>query len=90
MLYERRFSPISKYGMTLIVVFAGFSKLAELRNLRPLLIGTSLMLFQQITGQPSVLYYAASIFKEAGFAGASEATAVSIILGAFKLLMTGI
>lgn len=30
---------------------------------QPLLVGTSLMLFQQITGQPSVLYYAAQIFQ---------------------------
>lgn len=47
------------------------------------------MLFQQITGQPSVLYYAASIFQQAGFAGAEEATRVSLILGFFKLVMTG-
>jgi hypothetical protein len=26
----------------------------------------SLMLFQQITGQPSVLYYASKIFQDAG------------------------
>lgn len=30
---------------------------------QPLLVGSSLMLFQQITGQPSVLYYAAQIFR---------------------------
>ncbi len=45
------------------------------------------MLFQQITGQPSVLYYAAKIFKDAGFA--SDATKVSAVLGAFKLVATG-
>lgn len=32
----------------------------------------SLMLYQQITGQPSVLYYASKIFEEAGFASGSE------------------
>jgi len=57
---------------------------------QPLLVGTSLMLFQQITGQPSVLYYAAQIFQDAGFSAASDATRVSVILGAFKLLITGV
>lgn len=38
---------------------AGFVGLFRGRFLKPLLIGSSLMLFQQITGQPSVLYYAA-------------------------------
>ncbi|KAJ6697052.1 hypothetical protein OIU85_003417, partial [Salix viminalis] len=59
-----------------------------------------LVLFQQITGQPSVLYYAASILQSAGFSLASDATRVSILLGLFKcshtmlgfykLIMTGI
>jgi len=57
---------------------------------RPLTIGVSLMLFQQITGQPSVLYYAAKIFQDAGFASAGEATGISVVLGFFKLIMTGI
>lgn len=55
---------------------------------RPLVAGTCLMLFQQITGQPSVLYYAASIFKAAGFSSSWAATGVSLALGNFKLLMT--
>jgi sugar porter (SP) family MFS transporter len=57
---------------------------------RPLTVGVSLMLFQQITGQPSVLYYAAKIFQDAGFASAGQATGISVVLGFFKLLMTGI
>jgi hypothetical protein len=40
---------------------AGFFGLFGGRFLKPLLIGSSLMLFQQITGQPSVLYYAAGM-----------------------------
>eukprot|EP01023_Acetabularia_acetabulum_P013149 TRINITY_DN16287_c0_g1_i2.p1 TRINITY_DN16287_c0_g1~~TRINITY_DN16287_c0_g1_i2.p1 ORF type:complete len:556 (-),score=93.06 TRINITY_DN16287_c0_g1_i2:290-1795(-) len=67
-----------------------FSKLMQAKNLKPLLIGLSLMIFQQITGQPSVLYYAAKIFQDAGFAGSQAATGVSVILGLFKLLMTGV
>ena len=69
---------------------AGFSALLRKENLRPLLIGMSLMVFQQITGQPSVLYYATKIFQDAGFAAVESATAVSVVLGIFKLLMTGI
>lgn len=67
-----------------------FSELLRPRYRRPLAIGMSLMLFQQITGQPSVLYYAAKIFQAAGFAGAEEATGVSLVLGFFKLVMTGV
>lgn len=47
------------------------------------------MLFQQITGQPSVLYYAADIFGKAGFGTGKDATGVSVLLGIFKLVMTG-
>eukprot|EP00250_Pteridium_aquilinum_P034510 c7681_g2_i1 orf=130-1323(+) len=57
-------------------------------SLKALVIGCGLVLFQQITGQPSVLYYAASIFQSAGFSAASDATRVSVILGVFKVLMT--
>lgn len=58
--------------------------------LKALTIGAGLVLFQQITGQPSVLYYAASILQSAGFSAASDATRVSILLGLLKLVMTGI
>lgn len=62
----------------------------EPRYRRPLAVGLSLMLFQQITGQPSVLYYAAQIFQDAGFASADSATGISVVLGVFKLVMTGV
>ncbi|KAF8379004.1 hypothetical protein HHK36_028431 [Tetracentron sinense] len=58
--------------------------------LKALIIGGGLVLFQQITGQPSVLYYAATILQSAGFSAASDATRVSILLGLLKLIMTGI
>lgn len=48
----------------------------------------SLYLSTQITGQPSVLYYASQIFERAGFASGQEAAGVSVLLGAFKLVMT--
>ncbi|GAB2274405.1 hypothetical protein Dimus_009171 [Dionaea muscipula] len=59
-------------------------------SLKALIIGGGLVLFQQITGQPSVLYYAGSILQSAGFSAASDATRVSVLIGLFKLLMTGI
>eukprot|EP00877_Chromochloris_zofingiensis_P011610 jgi/Chrzof1/6702/Cz19g06060.t1 len=66
----------------------GLELFQESRYYRPLLVGMSLMLFQQITGQPSVLYYASQIFQAAGFKGGQEAAGVSVVLGSFKLLMT--
>ncbi|KAK7312455.1 hypothetical protein VNO77_36328 [Canavalia gladiata] len=59
-------------------------------NLKAFIIGGGLVLFQQITGQPSVLYYAGSILQSAGFSAASDATKVSVVIGLFKLLMTWI
>ena len=52
---------------------------------RPLVIGLGLMLLQQITGQPSVLYYAIQVFRDAGV---SDPNLASVILGAFKLVAT--
>ncbi|KAF8395155.1 hypothetical protein HHK36_019096 [Tetracentron sinense] len=59
-------------------------------SLKAFIIGGGLVLFQQITGQPSVLYYAASILQSAGFSAASDAARVSVIIGIFKFLMTGV
>lgn len=53
---------------------------------RPLLIGCGLVLLQQITGQPSVLYFATNIFKSAGFGSASALSSVGV--GLVKLLAT--
>uniref|UniRef100_A0A0E0KKV7 Major facilitator superfamily (MFS) profile domain-containing protein n=1 Tax=Oryza punctata TaxID=4537 RepID=A0A0E0KKV7_ORYPU len=65
-------------------------KIFEGASLKAFIIGGGLVLFQQITGQPSVLYYATSILQTAGFAAASDAAKVSILIGLFKLLMTGV
>lgn len=53
---------------------------------RPLTIGCGLMLLQQITGQPSVLYFQTNIFKSAGFGG--HAAVDSVLVGAVKLVAT--
>ncbi|EYU45952.1 hypothetical protein ABFS82_04G087100 [Erythranthe guttata] len=59
-------------------------------SLKAFIIGGGLVLFQQITGQPSVLYYAGPILQSAGFAAAADATKLSVVIGVFKLLMTGV
>ncbi|KAK4572301.1 hypothetical protein RGQ29_030651 [Quercus rubra] len=69
---------------------ATLSEMFKGKCLKALTIGAGLVLFQQITGQPSVLYYAGSILQSAGFSAASDATRVSILLGLLKLIMTGV
>ncbi|KAL7003802.1 Vacuolar glucose transporter 1 [Sarracenia purpurea var. burkii] len=69
---------------------SGIAEMFQGKCLKALIIGAGLVFFQQITGQPSVLYYAASIFQSAGFSAASDATRVSILLGVLKLIMTGV
>eukprot|EP01094_Clydonella_sp_ATCC50884_P012868 TRINITY_DN2315_c0_g1_i1.p1 TRINITY_DN2315_c0_g1~~TRINITY_DN2315_c0_g1_i1.p1 ORF type:complete len:546 (-),score=205.46 TRINITY_DN2315_c0_g1_i1:1385-3022(-) len=57
---------------------------------RGLIIGLGLVMFQQFTGQPSVLYYASDVFETAGL-GSSTAVALSSVGVAFvKLLVTGV
>ncbi|KAF8097899.1 hypothetical protein N665_0279s0029 [Sinapis alba] len=69
---------------------ATFGELFRGKCKKALIIGGGLVLFQQITGQPSVLYYAPSILQTAGFSAAGDATRVSILLGLLKLIMTGV
>eukprot|EP00854_Cymbomonas_tetramitiformis_P002054 gene2054-2750_t len=57
----------------------------ELR--RPLIVATGLCFFQQMTGQPTLLSYAASIFQLAGFSTSSAGIA-SMSLGLAKLAGT--
>ncbi|XP_075519797.1 D-xylose-proton symporter-like 3, chloroplastic [Primulina tabacum] len=59
-------------------------------SLKAFIIGGGLVLFQQITGQPSVLYYAGSILQSAGFSAAADAAKLSVVIGVFKFLMTGV
>lgn len=53
---------------------------------RPLMIGCGIVFLQQVTGQPSVLYFATNIFKDAGFG--SWAALPSVGLGFVKLIAT--
>ncbi|XP_069808896.1 solute carrier family 2, facilitated glucose transporter member 10 isoform X2 [Dendropsophus ebraccatus] len=52
------------------------------------LVGVGLVLFQQLTGQPNVLYYASTIFRSVGFQSDSSAMLASVGLGAVKVLST--
>lgn len=55
-------------------------------GIKPALVaGVGLVIFQQITGQPSVLYYAVTIFEDIGLD-----TSASIIIALFKLVATSI
>jgi hypothetical protein len=52
-----------------------------------MLVGYGVVLLQQLTGQPSVLYYAVTVFKSAGF-GASSSTLASVGVASVKLVAT--
>ncbi|XP_073436668.1 solute carrier family 2, facilitated glucose transporter member 10 isoform X3 [Dendrobates tinctorius] len=52
------------------------------------LIGVGLVLFQQLTGQPNVLYYASTIFRSVGFWSNSSAILASVGLGVVKVIST--
>ncbi|RAL42037.1 hypothetical protein DM860_017763 [Cuscuta australis] len=69
---------------------ATFGEIFQGKCLKALIIGAGLILFQQIAGQPTILYYAAKIFQDVGFAAAADATRASISLGLLKLIMTGV
>ncbi|XP_018523074.1 solute carrier family 2, facilitated glucose transporter member 10 [Lates calcarifer] len=51
-------------------------------------IGLGLVLFQQFTGQPNVLFYASTIFHSVGFQSNSSAVLASVGLGLVKVIAT--
>jgi len=53
---------------------------------KPLIVGCGIVFLQQVTGQPSVLYFATNIFKSAGFGSAASLSSVGV--GFVKLLAT--
>lgn len=53
-----------------------------------LLIAAGLVMAQQLTGQPNVLYYAPTIFQQIGFCGTHAATLATVSLGVIKVLAT--
>ncbi|GCC16917.1 solute carrier family 2, facilitated glucose transporter member 8 [Chiloscyllium punctatum] len=64
--------------------------LSELKNptiYKPLLIGISMMLFQQLSGINAVMFYAESIFEQANFKNSSEG---SVIVGVVQVVFTAV
>nr|XP_046238104.1 solute carrier family 2, facilitated glucose transporter member 10 [Scatophagus argus] len=51
-------------------------------------IGLGLVLFQQFTGQPNVLFYASTIFNSVGFQSNASALLASVGLGFVKVIAT--
>ena len=52
---------------------------------RRLVIGLGLVFFQQFTGQPNMIYYAADIFRIVGFCGELSSTLATVGLGVMKV-----
>lgn len=84
---DKEFDDITSMSSDLNEV-RGLFFIFQRRFLRQLGVGLSLMFFQQVTGQPSVLYYATKMFEKAGLRMGAEATGIAGVLGAFKLAMT--
>jgi sugar porter (SP) family MFS transporter len=55
---------------------------------KPLVIGVGLAVFQQITGINTVIYYAPTIFQQAGLGSASAAILATAGVGVVNVLMT--
>jgi sugar porter (SP) family MFS transporter len=55
---------------------------------RPLIVGVGLAVFQQITGINTVIYYAPTIFQQAGLGSASAAILATAGVGVVNVLMT--
>eukprot|EP00055_Hartaetosiga_balthica_P009702 m.39280 g.39280 ORF g.39280 m.39280 type:complete len:575 (-) comp6855_c1_seq2:200-1924(-) len=53
-----------------------------------LIVACLLTLFQQLTGQPNVLYYGSTVFKAAGFSTDKEATLANLLIGGVKVIAT--
>ncbi|XP_072994890.1 sugar transporter ERD6-like 4 [Typha latifolia] len=63
-----------------------FADLMEKNYRDPLTIGIGLLVLQQLTGINGILYYASTIFKDAGYENSNVATCV---LGAIQVVATG-
>ncbi|XP_036415468.1 solute carrier family 2, facilitated glucose transporter member 10 [Colossoma macropomum] len=55
-----------------------------------MMIGLGLVLFQQFTGQPNVLFYASTIFRSVGFRDYASAVLASVGLGIVKVISTSV
>eukprot|EP00112_Aurelia_sp_Birch-Aquarium-sp1_P016629 Seg3788.2 transcript_id=Seg3788.2/GoldUCD/mRNA.D3Y31 product="Solute carrier family 2 facilitated glucose transporter member 12" protein_id=Seg3788.2/GoldUCD/D3Y31 len=55
-----------------------------------MVIGCGIVFFQQITGQPTVLYYAPAVFQSLGFKSGPSATLATVGLGIVKVIFTSL
>ncbi len=55
-----------------------------------LLIGCGLVLFQQFSGQPNILYYAADVFRQVGFCSEFSSALATVGLGMLKVGSTAV
>ncbi|KAL9980903.1 hypothetical protein ACROYT_G009544 [Oculina patagonica] len=63
--------------------------LSSMDNMRSrMFVGGGLVFFQQFTGQPTVIYYASTIFQALGFQSGEKATLASLGIGIAKLVAT--
>lgn len=53
-----------------------------------LAIGVGIVLFQQFSGQPNIIYYAADVFRLVGFCSEFSSMLASVALGTMKVLST--
>ena len=53
-----------------------------------MVIGCGLVLFQQLSGQPNIIYYAADVFRQVGFCSEWSSTLASVGLGFMKVAST--
>lgn len=65
---------------------SSFFDVFQHRYRQALFIGCGIVFLQQVTGQPSVLYYATNIFKAAGYG--SQSATQTVLISAAKLLFT--
>jgi MFS family permease len=66
----------------------GWSALSTALLRRPLILGVGLAILQQTTGIGTVIYYAPTIFRSAGFASASSAILATAGIGVVNVLLT--
>eukprot|EP00051_Salpingoeca_urceolata_P022326 m.360435 g.360435 ORF g.360435 m.360435 type:complete len:489 (+) comp19955_c0_seq7:220-1686(+) len=68
------------------VTLLGLVRKPELR--RALVLSSALSILQQFTGNANVLFYGATVFKQAGFKSDAQATLSQVFLGIGKVLAT--
>ncbi|KAJ7999591.1 hypothetical protein DPEC_G00196000 [Dallia pectoralis] len=69
--------------------YSVLSLFRQKQNMRSrIVIGLGLVLFQQFTGQPNVLFYASTIFRSVGFESDASAVLASVGLGVVKVIAT--